>query len=65
MNLFYHDREWDVKETGNSKMVMGDIEIDIPASWHLVSKICTISMPKNANETFDQFEERLKKENKS
>ena len=41
-------------------MLMGDIEIDIPASWHLVSEICTISMPKNANETFHEFKERLK-----
>ena len=60
MNLFYRDRAWDVKETGNSKMLMGDIEIYIPASWHLVSEICTISMPKNANETFHEFKERLK-----
>ena len=64
MVLFYHDKEWIVKETDNRKMLMGDTEIDIPASWHLISKICTISIPKNANETFHEFKERLKKENK-
>lgn len=64
MLLFYCDKEWMVKESENRKMLMGDTEIDIPASWYLISKICTISMPKNDNETFDQFKERLKKENK-
>lgn len=64
MTMLYCDKVWVVKETDNRKMLMGDTEIDIPASWHLISKICTISIPKNDNETFDQFKERLKKENK-
>ena len=59
MLLFYCDKEWIVKETDNKKMLMGDIEIDIPASWHLISKTSTISIPKNGNETFEQFKERF------
>ena len=62
MLLFYCDKEWIVKETDNKKMLMGDIEIDIPASWHLISKTCTISIPKNGNqETVEQFKERFGK----
>lgn len=60
--ILYSGREWEIRETKNKKMIMGDMEIDIPASWHLISKICTISMPKNENETFDQFKRRLKEE---
>lgn len=60
MLLFYCDKEWIVKETDNKKMLMGNTEIDIPASWHLISKTTTISIPKIRNETFEQFKERFK-----
>ena len=55
------DKKWIVKESDNRKMLMGDTEIDIPASWHLISKACTISIPKNGDETFEQFQERFEK----
>ena len=59
----HNGKVWEVQETPCGCIALGTIAIiHVPASWVLIRRGITISMPKNGNETFAQFQKRLEEE---
>ena len=58
--LRFKRRVWEVQEINKGSIALGTIAIiPVPASWVLIRRGITISIPKIAGESFAEFKKRL------